>query len=54
MLISKEDDICSNSMKLLEICLFYVPIKRGSRIQNVTVYDDYFVICFKSGIEIKV
>lgn len=23
-------------------------------IQNVTVYDDHFVICFKSGIEIKV
>lgn len=23
-------------------------------IQNVTVYDDYFVICFKSGIEIKI
>ena len=23
-------------------------------IQNVTVYDDHFVICFKSGIEIKI
>ena len=23
-------------------------------IQNVTVYDDHFVICFKSGIEIEV
>ena len=23
-------------------------------IQNVSVYDDHFVICFKSGIEIKV
>ena len=23
-------------------------------IQNVTVYDDHFVICFKSGIEIGV
>jgi regulator of replication initiation timing len=23
-------------------------------IQNVTVYDDHFVICFKSGIEVEV
>lgn len=23
-------------------------------IQNVSVYDDYFVICFKSGIEMEV
>jgi hypothetical protein len=23
-------------------------------IQNVTVYDDHFVICFRSGIEIKI
>jgi len=23
-------------------------------IQNVTVYDDHFVVCFRSGIEIKI
>ncbi len=29
-------------------------IQSRKLIQNVTVYDDHFVICFKSGIEVEV
>lgn len=44
------DFICENKFKTLE----YDDQLVRKNIQNVTVYEDHFLICFKSGIEMKI